>query len=263
MNKMFRLLNNCQDFSAYLMSGSKRKLDALDLALIERIKNVRGDASNREKTAIAGRIRESLRGENVAALARAMGVSRTSIYDWSTGKSMPDVERVAWLAGLLGLSVSWLITGRGARREEDELPEGYVLLSATRNIGEAGKPPGRIEGVEHLAFRLDWLRRLPGSPKPESLLLTQASGDAMAPTIRDSDLLLLNLADGRRQLRDGVYAILVLTEPVSFVARRVQRRGDGFRVLCDNSAYGSDDDTEFANRKDVIFGRIVWRGGFL
>jgi phage repressor protein C with HTH and peptisase S24 domain len=228
----------------------------------ERLKTGRGDAAKRTREEIAGRIKEAVRGHNVAALARAMGVSRTAIYDWCTGKSTPDVERFGLFASLLGLSVLWLITGRGARDAEDELPEGYILLSTTKN-----EPPGRppppfaYVGIGHLAFNLDWLRTLPGSPKSQSLLLTQASGDAMAPTINDRDLLLLNLADGRKQMRDGLYAIMLLGEPINFLTRRVQKRADGsFRILCDNPAYRSDD-TDLADRKDVFFSRVIWSGG--
>jgi phage repressor protein C with HTH and peptisase S24 domain len=71
----------------------------------------------------------------------------------------------------------------------------------------------------------------------------------------------LNLDDGRKQMRDGLYAIMLLGEPVSFLTRRVQKQADGsFRILCDNPAYGSDD-TDLADRKDVFFSRVIWSGG--
>jgi phage repressor protein C with HTH and peptisase S24 domain len=138
----------------------------------------------------------------------------------------------------------------------DQLPEGYVLIDATTNIGEADKPRGQLQGDDHIAFKVDWLRSLPGSPTPERLFLTYANGDAMAPEIRDSDLVLVNFADGRRQLRDGIYAIILLGDPPTFLIRRIQRRGSDFRVLCDNPAYppepvGSEYD-------GAVFARVIW-----
>jgi phage repressor protein C with HTH and peptisase S24 domain len=188
------------------------------------------------------------------ALARKVGVANSSIHSWLRNAE-PARKHLVAIADKTGTSVEWLATGRGPMRA-DRVPEGYAVIEPTTNIGEPGKPRGTLKGADQLAFKLDWLRSLPGAPTPATLFLTHANGDAMAPTLQDSDLVLVNFADERRHLRDGIYAIILLGDPPTFLIRRIQRRGSDFRVLCDNPAYppepvGSEYD-------GAVFARVIW-----
>ena len=46
-----------------------------------------------------------------AVLARAVGVSRTSVSHWESGKMRPDAYRLPQIADALGVSVDTLMTG--------------------------------------------------------------------------------------------------------------------------------------------------------
>jgi transcriptional regulator with XRE-family HTH domain len=46
-------------------------------------------------------------------LADHLGVKESSITDWESGERSPRGQRVSKLAGLLGVSLSWILVGRG------------------------------------------------------------------------------------------------------------------------------------------------------
>ena len=208
----------------------------------------------------------SFRAGNLVGLAEKAGVSNSTVHLWLKG-SEPSREKIVALADAMNVSVEWLATGRGEMSAQGH-PEGYRILNAQPNTGQPEKPVAKIRGVNHIAFNEEWLASLPGAADPASLVLTQANGDAMVPTIQGGDLVLINFADGRRTLRDGLYAILWLGREPSFVIRRLRQRLDGgFDVICDNPAYSPED--RFAQgfhpestmpEPDVMFARLIWFG---
>ena len=52
-------------------------------------------------------------GYSGAQLARRMGVDSATLRRWESDRAEPRANRVVNLAGLLNVSVSWLLTGRG------------------------------------------------------------------------------------------------------------------------------------------------------
>lgn len=58
-----------------------------------------------------------------AQLARRLGVKTETVHAWETDRSEPRSNRVTMLAGMLGVSPTWLLTGIG------ELPSAPVVNS--------------------------------------------------------------------------------------------------------------------------------------
>jgi hypothetical protein len=112
----------------------------------------------------------------------------------------------------------------------DDVLEGYALVD--RYVFHDGV----YKGVDSLALKREWIASLPGKPTPAALFLFQASGDAMAPTITDGDLVLTNTHD--QDLRDGgVFVIRPKSMPPNhpFMIRRVRQRATGvFELLCED-----------------------------
>jgi phage repressor protein C with HTH and peptisase S24 domain len=131
----------------------------------------------------------------------------------------------------------------------DAVPQGYVLVKPGLEEGSEYK------GVDYLALKVEWVRRLPGAPEPYMLFLFEAVGDAMAPTIKGGDLVLINTKD--RDIRDGIWAMVSRGHPP--ILRRLRSEGgDKFRALCDNPAYQNGDPV--GGHANVI-GRVIWSGG--
>lgn len=51
-------------------------------------------------------------------LARMVGVSPHAIRKWERGDGTPRRQKIAAIARACGISITWLLTGRGPRREE-------------------------------------------------------------------------------------------------------------------------------------------------
>ncbi|WP_274424337.1 helix-turn-helix domain-containing protein [Chelativorans sp. YIM 93263] len=53
-------------------------------------------------------------GLTIAELARRLGVKASTIQAWESDRSQPRANRLAMLAGVLNVSLSWLLHGVGA-----------------------------------------------------------------------------------------------------------------------------------------------------
>ena len=51
-----------------------------------------------------------------ANLAERLGVTRTAISHWETGRSNPSTKHLKSIAKVLGIDASWLISGKGLAR---------------------------------------------------------------------------------------------------------------------------------------------------
>ncbi len=64
---------------------------------------------------IGGRLTSAREAQSlsVSQLARRLGVKTKTMSDWETDRSEPRANRLVMLAGLLGVSPAWILTGRG------------------------------------------------------------------------------------------------------------------------------------------------------
>jgi phage repressor protein C with HTH and peptisase S24 domain len=195
---------------------------------------------------------------SVAEAARAVGVSDNAIYKWLSGRGQPSVTNLVALARAGRVSVEWLATGHETVRAKhpsgrSTQPDEYVFVPRY-NVRSSATRGDRIQSqqiVDYLAFKADWVRsRL--NTDPRNLLLIEAAGDSMSPTLEDSDLLLVDLREPRFK-HDGVY---VLRRNGDLVVKRLQRRPDGKVVIrSDNPAYEPQVVTAESVR---VIGRAIW-----
>jgi phage repressor protein C with HTH and peptisase S24 domain len=199
---------------------------------------------------------------SVAEMARRVGVSDNAIYKWLSGRGQPTVANLVALAKTAGVSIEWLATGNEvstmSRATDGSVQIGDYVFPQRHSLklsdGRGSLNSEQI--VDYLAFRADWVAsRL--NTEPRNLMLVENVGDAMSPTLRDSDLLLVDLTEpGFRH--DGMY---VLRREDALAVRRVQRRGDGnLLVFSDNAAYES---LLVASDDLYIVGRVLWISGRL
>jgi transcriptional regulator with XRE-family HTH domain len=195
---------------------------------------------------------------SVVALATAVGVSDNAIYKWLSGRGQPTVANLVALAHAGRVSVEWLATGAEARRS----PAGaraiahsdFIFMPRNRLRFSRGRE-GTLSSeqvVDSVAFRAAWVKRALNA-EPRDLILIEVAGDSMAPTVKDKDLILANLAEPRFR-QDGIY---LLRLDGGLAVKRVQRRPDGKLLMrSDNPKY------EAMVVSDVsVIGRVVWIGG--
>lgn len=74
------------------------------------------------------RAREAI-GQTSAQLARSLAVKRTTVEGWESDRAEPRANQLVRLAGVLGVSPSWLLFGVGAAPIEDGIATELRQLS--------------------------------------------------------------------------------------------------------------------------------------
>lgn len=87
-------------------------------------------------------------------LSEHLGVRLATVSRWETGRSTPRPNRMNTISGLLGVSLSWLLMGRG-----ETAPDGTDIESIGRDL-LALKETLRIamNELDRIALQLDSLR---------------------------------------------------------------------------------------------------------
>src|SRR5580658_1120896 len=189
---------------------------------------------------------------SVVALATAVGVSDNAIYKWLAGRGQPSVANLVALARVGRVSVEWLATGTEAARAG---VQGDFIFMPRNRIRFASGRDGILRSeqvVDSIAFRAEWVKQTLKAD-PRDLILIEAVGDSMAPTVEDADLILANLAEPRFR-QDGIY---LFRNESGLVVKRIQRRPDGKLLMrSDNQKY-----EEMVVSNVSIIGRVIWIGG--
>ena len=183
--------------------------------------------------------------ERVAALVAQLGgptraaevahVSRQTVSNWTTGRTLISMPEALELARACGVTLDWIATGHD-RRPDLAVPApargGFCLVYRYEAAAD-----GRLVEIEDaseaaVAFREGWLADLGIAPVRAALLT--ARGDAMAPTVREGDLLLVDRGV-TRIAGDGIY---VISRTGALAIRRAQVLVDGaVMLIADNPRY--------------------------
>jgi transcriptional regulator with XRE-family HTH domain len=93
-------------------------------------------------------------GLDQTALATKLGVKKQTLESWENDLKEPRSNRLQMLAGILGVSITWLLTGEGEGPTAPE-DEGYLASDVTdllaemrglqREIKQSGEKLARLE----------------------------------------------------------------------------------------------------------------------
>lgn len=207
-------------------------------------------------------------------LAEMTGLSESQLYRYVNGESEMKLGAAVSIARAGGRSVEWLAFGesRGgeyptadsarafpaADAHDQATRLGLVLVPRydVRVSAGGGSLVHSEQVVDHLAFKRDWLRR--EGLSEAHLILVEATGDSMEPTISRGDLLLVDLSQSV-PTDDAIYILRIDSH---LVAKRVQRLVTGeLRVQSDNPAYALQVITPERVADLCVLGRVVWVAG--
>lgn len=242
------------------MSGNARDFDEPEVTA----QDFQVLTSNLEGNTAAERLRAAVEhAGGTVAIAKKAGISLTTLHSYLNGSGM-KLDTVIKISEACGVRPSWLAFG------DDDLRPVPMSMTQSMNAGdyvpirrlnvEASAGPGALIGseqlVEHLAFKEDWLRRHIRR-RPDQLVLIEARGDSMEPTIGDGDLLLVDTSAAEI----ATSALHVLDVEGELLVKRLERRLDGtVIVISDNPRYAEQIITK-ADRKSLrIIGQVLWRG---
>jgi transcriptional regulator with XRE-family HTH domain len=224
-----------------------------------RITEYRGELNRRIKLSL-GR-----KPKVVSDLAAKLDISRSAIYSWISGNTVPDVGRLPLLAESLGVSLEWLVGGKGS---PEGGPAGFIVPRFFRDGAANLQPP--------LALNLHWLRAfdhelmLSYESGDEDFIIIEVLDDSMEPTLKPSDLVVSTCGGVTFRKRALPANGLYVTEGLQ-IRRLEWRPGRKARVLCDNAVYGSREHEiaveETSEKPDLyspgwlerpIVGRVLW-----
>ena len=181
------------------------------------------------------------------------------------GEKRYNVPSLIKLAKVLDLDF-YFGPRRDAQPEPPEAsPDAFAaipLYSATLAAGDGSLNDDEAV-IDQLAFRRDWLHKIGVSPA--SAVLARARGDSMSPTIRDSDMVLIDRARAAPpgkvrapQDRRTPYIYALLDQDGAARVKRLDLAAPGvLAILSDNHEHPP----ETRPARDVtIIGRVVWWG---
>ena len=227
------------------------------------------------RLALSSRLISVLSGTDLTKLMVKTGVKDRSIRNYLAGK-IPELAPLAAIAGACGVSLNWLVSGIGPRDlhptiipndEVDDHDRQSQFLSDTGksryvaiprlNIAASaggGALAEHAQVVEYLAFDADFVRtRLRRDPK--HLVLIEARGDSMEPTIRDGDILTVDVSPDQSLQSSTLYVIRI---DEALLVKRLDRRIDGSIIVhSDNLRYPPETVPRDLRAELHILGQVI------
>jgi peptidase S24-like protein len=160
------------------------------------------------------------------AIAKLFTVTPVAAKDWCDGVSYPSVDKLVQILHTVRTSADWLLFGRTLNPEKFLAPPQNEL-----NVDATAVRSRQI--VDYIAFDREWLKSFGDA---EGVALILVVGDAMEPSLRPDDLVLVDLTE--RGMHDNGIYVFLLEEDASLIVRRVHRNVDGtLDIRCDNPQY--------------------------
>ncbi|MDX2072997.1 MAG: S24 family peptidase [Alphaproteobacteria bacterium] len=204
------------------------------------------------------RLEMKKRGISSVELAKRADVKTSFLYDVISGKSAnPSSIKLARVAESLGVSLTYLAgtSDSPVAGYEFSLPsqtQDYVPVS--RLFTEGGALVANEDPMENCHFRKDWIRRKL-CVSPADLRILTISGDGMAPTLCNGDIVLVDTS----KKHPSPPGIFILFDGVGLAAKRLELLAQAdwpkLRVIYDNPHYST---YEAPLAEHNIVGRVVW-----
>lgn len=188
----------------------------------------------------------------------------------STKKDGPSITRAKLICDALGLDFYFgppRVTGPIEQIILDGTQYAHIPLHSASLSAGSGTDNGDNTITDHLAFRLDWLRRIGISPT--SACLARVERESMAPTIFPGDMVLIDTAHTdppirkrgpNDQRRAAIYAFV---EAGQARIKRIERpESDVLFLVSDNPDYAPELRTgaQLERLQMSIIGKVVWWG---
>lgn len=220
-----------------------------------------------DANSLAGRLdgRAQQLGLKPANLAEDAGLPRSFIYDILRGRSKrPDRQKLDLIAQALKVDTDWLLFGKGNVQgahpvfvDPDDAFVSVKLAAPRPSMGGGSFIESDDADTDRTyQFRKAWIRNQLGS-SPQSLRLLHVEGDSMEPTLKDGDMVLVDM--GRK--RPSPPGVFVLHDGIGLVAKRIEPIPNSdppkLRIISDNPVYAP---YERLLEEINIVGRIRWYG---
>lgn len=198
------------------------------------------------------RLAEAIWPEKPSVFAVRMGIAQPTISKYLKAQATaPRLDIAAHLAKGAGVSLDWLVTGEGEGADKSDIikvPRYDVTLAAGHGRWNEGR-----KRLGDIPFTGDFLRKRLNRSSAAGLVVVEARGDSMYPTIADSALMLVD--EQQQRLIDGIFAFVLDGDAR---VKRFRRTMSGLTLISDNVAYPPEEiDTPELNGLQII-GQVLW-----
>ena len=215
------------------------------------------------RTDLGRRIEASIRKfPSKSAASEAAGVSVEQLNKWVAGKVKVPIDGLFGLAEAGDIDFSWLATGvtpvSAPRNDafDDNRYVGIPRLNARLAAGGGAWNNDTAEVLDHIPFTREFLGKRLGRTTSNGLIILEARGDSMDPTIADGDLVMID--QHQKDLSDGIFAFVLVD--VALIKRIHPTLTGQIEVISDNARYRTEVlSADEADRFQVI-GKVVWCG---
>ena len=200
-------------------------------------------------------------GVSIASIAKEMGISVQSVYGWAES-SIPKAERIERLAELLGVSLQWLAFGEGEIKAMGSETGGIIvpLLNVAHSAGFGGSNGSWVDApIVARLLELDpaWVtENLTCLSASSNLAMVRVSGDSMEPTLRNSDIVLVDRGVTRIN-REGIFTVTF--DDGCYIKRFQRIIGAKLMMISDNQFYKPQEfDPQDESLKFEVCGLALW-----
>lgn len=206
---------------------------------------------------LTDRIREILGEESMRSFALRAGVKPSTLQGVVHGGN-PTADTLVAIANAARVSIDWLLLGRGPRDPSAKAPSNTDYVGIPRYDVQLSAGGGafteRAELLDYIPFTARFLRRKLGRSRVDGLVMVEAAGDSMEPTISDGDLVMVDTSI--RSVGDGLYALVY---DDALLVKRLQMHFDALEIVSDNSeVYRTVTLPKVRLPEIQIVGRVRW-----
>ncbi len=209
--------------------------------------------------ALGSRLRAMRGGRGRGEVAAYLGRHANTIAKFERGDAVPDAWELVRLSRLYETPLERLLdVGAELPASIDTSSREFVLVPeyGVRASAGLGAFVGSEDIVGRFAFRRSWLDAR--GIRAESLAVVSAEGDSMEPTVRDSDILLVDTSV-QTVRADGIYLIEKSGE---LRCKRLQTLvGGGVKIRSDNPKYETEEVSADHAELLRVVAKVIWIGG--
>lgn len=221
---------------------------------------------------VSERVRELIGDQSERSFAEKAGIPFSTLKGVLEG-SRQSLEKVVAISEATGASLEWLATGRGPKYKRDAilaLQNASVQSEAQKELVEIPRYDAKVSaGNGHFTETAQILSRIPFTPEffsknlqraPKDMIIVDAKGDSMLPTMEDRDLVMIDTSTAQEPLSAGIYAF---SYDGALFVKRLQRLHNGILVSSDNKDYREFTIASSEMDQFKLIGRVVWIGRML
>jgi phage repressor protein C with HTH and peptisase S24 domain len=211
---------------------------------------------------ICSRIRKTREylGLSQKAISEKLGCSHQAWQGYEAGNNLPG-GKILHRLNILGISIDWLLTGRGsltdsvAGVEHDDSLAFIPQVEAQLAAGH-GSFNDRLQIRDYIPFTRTYLQRRLGRSTMDGLTILEVNGDSMEPTISDGSLVMVDQMD--QDVSGSIMAFVF--EDCAYI-KRLQKFPGGIDVVSDNKDFYPPHQIRNAELDQLnIIGRVRWIG---